>query len=567
MTPKKGGKKVKEVESNEETCMPFHQFERSVLLDLMNEGKAEEMKKYVKNYFYKSIKPLGTYLYDPLDNTFTFNSTTDVKREVLHKLAFDMKINDEYELNRKVSFDVCEWFYNRDSDYYRPSIEPNKQPVFEEEKDGCKTKYVNFFRGFLHKRKPYDSYDQKTKSAVDLILSHIQNVWCSGNENIYNYLINWFSCALTGGRKMNTALYLKSTQGTGKSIITEFICDKVIGDSFFISSKSDVVTSWNEQLVGKLVMNLEELALHSEKQWEEIDGILNHAITGKTLEIKQKYHDTYKTRNIVSVIINTNKSAVRISPDSRRYFCLDISENKVGQYEYFIKLADAMDMEGVGEAFFNFMCEHFEKSGKDFKENRMPLTNTKKELINEYLDPFTSWIKNKYVLKGLGINTTFDRLYSMYSTGNPETSSKNFCCRKLTHLGIEKKKSSEIRNKTTYTVRKINISFKELLEKFNEKGFIDENVDAVPQEEAANNEQENPYEDSIVKKKEHETDDETVVDDEEIDELAKESSDYMNKYEDDEQEADDNKIEEYKSKPKHKKRTYNDTVDTVVSFS
>ncbi|UZO08009.1 uncharacterized protein OCT59_028277 [Rhizophagus irregularis] len=88
------------------------------------------------------------------------------------------------------------------------------------------TEFFNLFLGFL--AKPAMDIN---KEIMDLILWHVRNIICDGNEVLNEYIWNWWALLVQKPQqKPRSILVLKSTlQQCGKNIITDFIGDKVLG--------------------------------------------------------------------------------------------------------------------------------------------------------------------------------------------------------------------------------------------------------------------------------------------------------------------------------------------------
>ncbi|UZO22411.1 uncharacterized protein OCT59_014774 [Rhizophagus irregularis] len=111
--------------------------------------------------------------------------------------------------------------------------------------------YLNIFPGFLHILRPISTFESTTHLAVKFIFFHIQDIWCSGDWNLTEYIIKWLA-GVAAGRKMYSILYLKSGQGWGKSIITDFIQRSVLGTQlvYKTSDPQTILGSFNGQLQG-----------------------------------------------------------------------------------------------------------------------------------------------------------------------------------------------------------------------------------------------------------------------------------------------------------------------------
>ena len=157
----------------------------------------------------------------------------------------------------------------------------------------------------------YDECSKEQKKGVQMMLDFIKTVWASGDEEQYKYLISWIS-NMIHGNKNQMLLYAKSTtEGIGKSTLTEFLMDYVIGRNLSIQPSSDVITTGNNNsLFGKLFVCFEELK-SSKAEWAKMSSCLKEWITSDTISYSEKYMVSYTAKNINNYIINTNTEAVR----------------------------------------------------------------------------------------------------------------------------------------------------------------------------------------------------------------------------------------------------------------
>lgn len=302
---------------------------------LMDGGKVEEVKTYIKQHFCKITNPVGVLMYDPIKKKEQYFTNADAKTTFIRKNLICGKFN------------LQKWFFEEDFDLYEQDVSVSEPKIYEVQGK----QYVNTFAGYLYTAQKEVSIN--TQKKIDFIWKHIYNVWCSQNEELYVYVKNWI-CNVIHGKKMKSLLYLKSGQGTGKSIITEYLQDKILGRSivYATSDPNCLLGSFNGQLAGKVLLILEEMPSSSSGQWSSLSNALKHLVTGKTLEIKPKYMANYEVNNCISVMINSNNNAIKIEADDRRILPLDISHEKVGDVAYFNELSEYTEDDEVAEGFF-----------------------------------------------------------------------------------------------------------------------------------------------------------------------------------------------------------------------
>jgi len=100
---------------------------------------------------------------------------------------------------------------------------------------------------------------------------------------------------MISGCKMNTCLLLHSKQETGKSIITNFIEEKVLGNSLVVTSSdlNTVLGTFNRELLGKTLLVLEEMPASTQAEWRASSERLKHIIDGQSMLIHEKNKTPY----------------------------------------------------------------------------------------------------------------------------------------------------------------------------------------------------------------------------------------------------------------------------------
>ncbi|GET58440.1 hypothetical protein GLOIN_2v1880406 [Rhizophagus irregularis DAOM 181602=DAOM 197198] len=147
--------------------------------------------------------------------------------------------------SQKTEFNIYKWFMVENTDVCNATCDPHKQRIFRSLTGQL---YLNIFPGFLHVLRPISTFESTIHLAVKFI-SHIQDIWCSGDWNLTEYIIKWLA-GVSAGRKMYSILYLKSGQGWGKGIITDFIQRSVLGTQlvYKTSDPQTILGSFNGQL-------------------------------------------------------------------------------------------------------------------------------------------------------------------------------------------------------------------------------------------------------------------------------------------------------------------------------
>ena len=278
--------------------------------------------------------------------------------------------------------------------------------------------HINTFNGYLHtERKKVFNYPKNILDLTNRVWKHVYEVWCSSNDKVYKYVKRWI-CHFINGEKNQTFLYLKAGQGVGKSIISDFIKNRVIGahNCALISDPTCLLNGgFNGCLAGKLFADLEEIPAQSQRQLCNLGNAIKIYITGDTMTINQKGIDNqYPLKNLLNFMLKSNKNAIQIEHDDRRVIQLDISEKYKGNFSYFDALGEAVSNDIVGECFYWYCIEFWEKDPKfdSWKEN--PMTKSKIENQLQQMNSFYIFIKHRYILKDRNIDETLNDFKKMY---------------------------------------------------------------------------------------------------------------------------------------------------------
>jgi len=241
---------------------------------------------------------------------------------------------------------------------------------------------LNLYQGLAFKPIP---------SNCDLILDHIREVWCIGNEALYKYVINWLARMFQKpGDRGHTALVLHSGEGTGKNIIVDILVS-AFGEHAFVASKSnDLVGRFNDHLGKAVLVFANEAAWGGDKHQE---GALKQLITDEKIAVERKHIPTYHTKNCVHLIIASNNEWVApMGMDDRRFVVLDVSEHRKGDWEYFKKLANQIK-NGGDKAFIHYLLD---VNLSNFNPRILPAVKSRTKYINKIktADSVTQWLLN-----------------------------------------------------------------------------------------------------------------------------------------------------------------------------
>lgn len=224
-------------------------------------------------------------------------------------------------------------------------------------------------------------------------LRHIYYVFCSGNQEQFFYILQWFSSLFKYPQNPLPLLIFKSAQGTGKNIITEFIGNRIIGEEgFLITDKSDqILGRFNSCMLGKSLIVLDEC--NSFVGNHEINNLLKGLVTQNTINIERKGKEVFTIETYAKKIMQTNNDAcVYIDETDRRFFCPDFNDVIVKDFskmpellkqgfttkeEYFDHLISILNSDEIAKDVFTFF---YGMDITNYNPKKIIYTKTKTEM-------------------------------------------------------------------------------------------------------------------------------------------------------------------------------------------
>ena len=341
-----------------------------------------------KNYIDKYFIPLTNG-----DHAFYINGKYEIMDDAVIKKTYFKRMPSELQ----------KYYFQDKTDLRTLSYDVNKPTLYEN--------YLNMCPKIKQTYKKYCEFSDDIKKKVDIVLNHILVVYCSNRKDSYNFLLKWFSNMVRGNRN-NSALYLKGSQGAGKSsIVDDFMRTYVIGlDLSYQGGSAPLKSNFNSELSGKLMVLFEELENMSKAEWMSVSCKLKRQITSKTIQIERKGKDVRDETNLNNYILLSNNDCIQ-DDDGRRYFILDISSKYINNREYFKKLHSCFN-DTVGQAFYSYLLEI---DIKDFDPQAYPMTQSKLDSFSKRLDNVYKFIKDEYILKKQPLTKiTLSVLYENY---------------------------------------------------------------------------------------------------------------------------------------------------------
>lgn len=305
---------------------------------------------------------------------------------------------------------------------------------------------------------------------LQMILDHIRDVLCGGDEVVYEYVLNFIACTLNG-RKLRKALYMQSPERTGKGTLVKLLT-AILGERAYKTSSVENVIKFTKPLEGRCLVNLDEMPMDG-GSFRTISDHLKSLITEDKFTCRAMYQQSYTQDNHFNIIITTNNDAITLTQSNNsRYVVLDVSTERVGDTDYFTKLNRAIADNDVICSFYDLMMRRYETLG-DWNEDIAPSTKSKEKKMIEALPRFVKWIKERYVLPAIDMDIETKVLFDAFAQETGDKSSKQKLGKYINELGIQTFRKGTGENRTYRFIK----SHLDLQRSYRAKNWIDDDVD------------------------------------------------------------------------------------------
>ena len=225
----------------------------------------------------------------------------------------------------------------------------------------CSDTSYNLFKGLAYTPK---------EGKCDLYLEHVKEVICSGDHELYEYVIGWMAHAVQKPTKLpGVALVLMGSQGTGKGTFAQYF-GKIFGEHFqHLVHMDHLLGKFNAHLSSALLVFADEVVWGGNKKEA---GQLKAIITESRRMMEAKFKDPIHVNNYARFIFATNEDwAVPTGPKERRFCVLNIDESMAQNHSYFSAIKTEMVNGGV-EALMHILVNY---DLSKFNVRRYPETN------------------------------------------------------------------------------------------------------------------------------------------------------------------------------------------------
>ena len=213
------------------------------------------------------------------------------------------------------------------------------------------------------------------------------NIWSHGEDATYQYLLAWFQLLVAEPhRKAGVALVVTGLEGTGKSVVCEFLRDFVLGPPItaFFDGVEDMTEKHNCRKAGKRLWVLEECRSTRDEFIHNMDS-LKRLITNPVVSENPKGMPIREVENIgMMVILSNHMDCINVTTTDRRYSFIPTSPEKRGAEHrpWWAKLRRQLMQQETGDHVYTWLL-----SLADLPDPTLPLANTMRTEVQNMSKP------------------------------------------------------------------------------------------------------------------------------------------------------------------------------------
>lgn len=232
----------------------------------------------------------------------------------------------------------------------------------DEKVNACPVSNYNIWEGFQA-----NTVEQVDESKIKDLQYILRELWASGDEKLYQYLLGWFRFVVAHPAEMTkVALFLYSEEGAGKGTFIDFFRQYVLGNGIVhaYTGIDEIIEKHNTNKKGKKLSIINEMGSSREQFISSYDKV-KPLISDPIITENPKGKTIVQLDNIMNVIMCTNhKNSLYISESDRRYTCIEVSNAKCGQEnkEWWAGVNDRIMNQETGDHFYTWLLSLDEKS-------------------------------------------------------------------------------------------------------------------------------------------------------------------------------------------------------------
>jgi Family of unknown function (DUF5906) len=266
---------------------------------------------------------------------------------------------------------------------------------------------LNLWQGFAVKPRAGD---------WSLLREHIVVVICNRDTAAGDYLLNWLADLVQNPAKQGeVAVVLCGPEGCGKGIVARAVKYLLGQHGLAISNAKHLTGNFNAHLRDCVFLFADEAFYAGDKAHV---SVLKAIVTEEYLTIEAKYQNAVQAPNYLHIMMASNEDwVVPASLESRRWFVLEVSGDKIGKHDYFAAVQHQLEHGGYEAMLHDLLQRDLTKVNL----RSVPTTEALKTQRKLSLDTTHSWwldcLHRGYVFDSrLGLEAEWQQWHEFLST-------------------------------------------------------------------------------------------------------------------------------------------------------
>jgi hypothetical protein len=193
-----------------------------------------------------------------------------------------------------------------------------------------------------------------------LFLDHLKKVICRNNPEHYRYMLGWLAHLIQRPEdKPGVAVVYRGRKGAGKDTPFKYLGQIMRQHYTVVSNPEHFNGRFNAHEARTILLHVEEGFWAGDKKAQ---GSLQSKITSEDLMIEPKNMNPFMIQSCLRVFISSNEEwVVPATEGERRYFVLNVSDERKGDHAYFEALQ--AELKGDGPAHLLAYLQQYDLTG------------------------------------------------------------------------------------------------------------------------------------------------------------------------------------------------------------
>lgn len=256
--------------------------------------------------------------------------------------------------------------------------------------DGHSMGYFNTWDGFAVDPLPGD---------CSLLLNHIKEVICDGDEDIYNWVLDWCADSVQDpANPKGACVVMRGKEGVGKGTLANTMGELFGSHYRHLIDDSHLLSNFNAHMIDAIFVFADEITWGGNNK---TSGKLKGMVTEEWLVGERKGIDAVGYRNMIHMMIASNNDwVIPAGMNSRRWLVLDVNDSKVKDRQYWNDIRYFIENRGR-EYFLHYLLNR--KIESDLRKAPDTTALRSQQVRSMRFNSITSWWVSSIVQGSLDV--------------------------------------------------------------------------------------------------------------------------------------------------------------------